>query len=270
MNKNIKKAFYRNRNKRKRKENIKFPVIFTFVFIFGYLFFFTSNIWLNNEKHIDNSYKLCEVMSKNDRNIAITSWEYSEEQEKMLIIIEIENLSLDEMDSYRWLVRTQNDNYKTNVVVDMEDFVVLEAFDVDEKDVTMVKMSSKEKDADFDTVRFLCNPSDISDVDSIKSGNLKHYKRKSAKSKIAIYEKEIKSIKKEISSSEKKLNLAEDKIKKLNRKLKFKTGEEKEETISNITNLETNRDILYQDISAKEDEIKSLKEKLKLQRGFLK
>ncbi len=267
MNNNLKKIIYKKRKERSKKKLIKFPIFFTsFVFI-GYLFFFTSNFWLNNQTHIDNSYMLGDILTANERNVAITSLEYSKKDKNLEAIIEIENVSLDKFNKYTWFILYKNEFVKPNLILERSNFVVLELEDISSKDAMILKM--KQKDTGFKNIIFRVDPKYIKSVDSIEKLNEDGYIKKSIKSKISIYSKNISSIKKEINEKKEVSNLASKKISRLEKSLNNKTGEERDITITNINQLKSKMNLVNDEILDLETEISNLREKIKLQKGLL-
>ncbi len=274
MKKKLKEQIYKNKIRINRKKTNRHLIIFLIIFICGYTLFFTSNLWLKIEPKPRYSYTLGTQINKNDRNMSIVDFIYSKDLEMMEIIIEIENLSLDDIDHYKWKVRIDGSFYDTKVVVDDEDFVVLRVDDVDEFKEVMLRLELKEEDKDddidFNKVRFYLNKNEIKRVETIKKEKTKNdYLKQSIRAKIYNNKKNIKLLESENIEIKKLILKAEDKIKKLNHKLKYEAPSEQIETQKSIDKLLFEREKMYRDIDINDEKINALKENINFQKGVL-
>ena len=113
------------RQMRLMKRSNTFLYSFMIIFVFGYLFFFTSSLWMPATYTGVDITPIGKTVNAGERAITVDAWNYCPEQKKMEIMIEIENNSIDGIDRYDWKVRTREGVLEVKAVLEATDFVVL-------------------------------------------------------------------------------------------------------------------------------------------------
>lgn len=79
---------------RKNKESLSF-IIIIFLLTGGYLFFFTSTLWMPPSADASYLTPVGKEVIWDDRTITINRWQYSKEQQEMEVEIMVDNKSYD-------------------------------------------------------------------------------------------------------------------------------------------------------------------------------
>jgi len=197
MDKSFKEESFKSRNKKLKKASDRFLYTFLIVFLAGYTLFFTSNLWLPNAYLGVEVAPIGETISKNDRNVTIDEWTSSKEQRMMEVVVEIDDLSIDAVNNYVWLIKTKDGPLETKVVASDKQFVVLHALNVPkdwvEASLTMdIQKEDKDKVDSWSPIVIYTNDKIVSEVPSIKEKELKDYKVAAYEKRIAVTKEKIK------------------------------------------------------------------------------
>lgn len=103
------------------------------VLVGGYLFFFSSTLWMPSSQQYVEPTKLYEIQPLEEQQIYITRWEYSEEEQAMQIALELESKSLIEQKlSFEAVERTAGE-LNITAVVEQADHIVFYIANLPEK-----------------------------------------------------------------------------------------------------------------------------------------
>lgn len=273
MDKSFKEENYKRKKKKINKDNNTFLIKFILIFVIGYLFFFTSKVWLPKAYEGVEITPIGTTIELNNRNITVDSWEYAAKDEKMEIIVEIDNFSIDGIKDYIWSIKGKGVKYKSSIVKSDGKFYVLEVYDV-KKDWTEVSLNIdiKEKDKkkvkdEFTPVKIYTNDKVVKNVADSHILSLKEYKIKAYKNKILITKDKIRKNEQFKDKCERGITEASGKIAEIKKDLQAQTEDEQNESKTAIENLENEKEGLKDKIIEGEKENKKLEEKIKYIQG---
>ena len=103
------------------------------ILVGGYLFFFSSQIWMPSSNEYVEPTKLYEVQILEEQQIYVTRWEYSEREKAMQIALELESKSLiDQKLSFEAVERSAGE-LKVTAVIEQADHIVFYIEDLPDK-----------------------------------------------------------------------------------------------------------------------------------------
>ncbi len=248
---------------------------FLLIFIVGYVFFFSSKIWMPAPHDGVMITPLGTSIEKNDRTVTVDSWTYSRDQHLMEIAVEVENLSIDGIDSYEWQVRTISDRLDVKTILEDKDLIVLHIENVPSKWAEMLlamglKADDKERVEKWEDVKFYVDADTIIETGQIKKLSDAEYRIAAYEAKISAYMLEINNqnvIVEELTTS---ITTAENKVKELKAEKKYQTETEIKTTDENIQSIESQIQGFKNDRSEALELISEYKDKIVLQKQKLK
>lgn len=116
----------RNEKWRWRDENNAIINLALIVIIGGYLFFFTSNLWIPHNASAKKQTPLNESVEWADRAITIERWDYCEQGGLMEVYMDIKSNTYDGIYAYKYeAVDRSEDNLKVSAAVEEPEWLVL-------------------------------------------------------------------------------------------------------------------------------------------------
>ncbi len=260
------------KNERIKRGQNKLLIGFAIVFFLGYLFFFTSNLWMPRSYEDVRITPIGSIVEGNDRKLTLLSWSYCEEQHQMEVIIDISNASVDGIDSFKWSALDRNEGMcEVETIVDSSNFVVLH---LNRVPIRWTEISLR-MDADsgaaaqqtvnFQTIRLYTSKRAIQTVSSIEQKSEKEYRVLACDLKIKNCEEEIAGLYEEIQELDQTMKNAEDRIAELEESLSYQTDSEKADTLMQIGNLQSTKSSALSEKQGKKREISELIEKIEKQ-----
>lgn len=243
--------------------------------ISGYVIFFSSKLWLKAPYEGVEVTPVGKTITNEDRAVTIDSWKYSKNEKKMEIMVNVENLSLDGVETYDWKVKTISKNLDTKVLMESRELTVIEVNNVPRRWTELalimkLKESDKGKGSEFKMLKLYTNKKHIKYVNKIKRKSTEEYKVEQINEIINGYKREIKEIRKSSKEIEKSINNADKKIDDLTLDMKYQTNNEQMKTGEEITNIMSEKERLTDSLNSKKEEIAELKEKIKIKEALLK
>ena len=270
----LKEASYRSKKNALSRSTNRFLYTFLIIFFGGYLFFFSSSFWLPSTYLGVDVSPIGETVTAGDRNVTIDSWTFSKEQKQMEVMIEIENNSIDGIDTYEWTAKTRDGNLPVTIIAADSAFVVLHIAEVPrdwtEISLTMTLPRTAAKGAkDFEPVQIYVNDTMVANVKTIREGDLLGYKQQAYESKIRSLTEQIRLLQKKLGETKDSIRKADAKIAEIQRKMEYQTEQEKEESNDLIDELMAKKENLTREKGEQESEIKELQERITLQKKRL-
>ena len=252
------------------KRSNTFLYSFMIIFVFGYLFFFTSSLWMPATYTGVDITPIGKTVNAGERAITVDSWNYCPEQKKMEIMIEIENNSIDGIDRYEWQIKTRRGALKIKPILQESDFVVLFAegvpSDWNECSLTMnAPRRFLNYAKDFEPVQIYVNDSIVTQVDRISQKSQQEYRLQAYRSRTEAYKNQIRLLRQKTASAERKMKKADQKIREIQEKMQYQTDQEKLESSNLIDELLAKKESESESKEAYESQIKELQEKIRLQ-----
>ncbi|MGF6376714.1 hypothetical protein M2140_001792 [Clostridiales Family XIII bacterium PM5-7] len=271
MNKYLKAVKIDEENRRIKNNTNRFLKTFCIIFVVGYVFFFSSNLWMPVDPLSIVQTKLGESIEANGRTVTPLVWTYSKDEQTMELIIEISNTSLDGIDEYEWTAVGVNTGFfDVETVVNTPEFVVLHVKNVSNSWTQMsVRMDFKantKTTEKFNTIKMYADESSIDRVEEIKKGRMLDYQKVAIAAKIRQAEDEIRAIEAQIKESEKRIAVGEDREEKLSEQLQYQIGDEKDDTVAKITDITSEVTAERQRVEVRKEQIEQLQEKIALQK----
>lgn len=264
-----------NEKERKLKKNgNRLLTRFLLISFIGYFFFFSSKLWM------PAPYEGVEItpfgvgVETNDRTVAIENWIYSKQDKKMQILISIDNLSIDGINSYKWNVKTSSEELDTKTIIEKEDLVVLEVNKVPrrwtEMALTMnVKEVDRNKAKDFTEIKIYTNDKTVQTVSHIRRKTEKAFRKELTTCKISNYREQLSDTLEEKKQLKTEFDNAEKRIKELTKELDYQTETEQAETKDRIQTLQNEKSNIEMKLGETEKQIEDLKEKIVIQNKLL-
>lgn len=257
-----------------KKKNIKNYTnkrlyVFLIVSCVLYVFFFSTNFIF------PPTFRGVEVLSPGEkveaegRTLTLLSWVYSEKEKKMEALLMIDNLSLDGLEKYTWEIRDKDSNKKVDIVLERNNLVVLDIYDI-KKDYTELKLTMSKRDEDkkvsstFRELYFYTSKKVIRNVDHISKKTYEEYLNDASNTLIDGYKKEIKKLEKEIEDKQLKIGKAKEKINEIEKEEKYMTESEKKEAAEKILGISDKKKEYEDEKSECEKKVKELNKKIKL------
>lgn len=275
MNEGIREQELERKRRRIEKSGNRLLYGFIVFFLIGYGFFFSSKVWMKAPYEGVPVTEIGKSVTEEDRIVTIDSWKYSESQKKMEIIVEVENLSLDGIDTYNWTVKTSNSDLNTKVLVESKDLVVISVSDVPrnwtEAALTMeLKPGDKSKGSEFKMLKMYTNQKHVESVGHIKEKSITGYRKEQVREKIRNYKEQLKDLRRSKKGIEEKMLQADKKTKELTDDMTYQTGQEQEKTGEQINTIAAEKESLTDQLETKKEEIKEMKEKIRIQQELLR
>lgn len=273
MNEEIKEKTHIKKKKIKSGNSLLYG--FLVFFILGYGIFFSSKLWLKAPYEDVPITPIGKTITEEDRSVTINSWKYSREEKKMEIMATIENLALDNIETYKWSVKTASSTLNTNVIMEGNELVVIEVTDVPnnwaEAALYMeLKDRDKNKNTDFKLLKMYTNEANVKAVKEIKRKSVAGYKKDLIFAKIDGYKAQLKSMEKTKIEIMTAIKLADKKISDLTDEMKYQTRSEQMKTGEKISALAAEKESLLDNLNNKKAEIKETKKKIKIQESILR
>lgn len=274
MNNAFREESYKRKEEKLKKSSNRFLVRFLIIFIVGYSLFFSSKVWLPRTYEGVSVTPIGTTISANERNITINSWRYSDSQEMMEVILEIENLSIDGISEYKYQAFDKDKEYEVEKVRGGNGFYVLRIYKVKNSWTELalridIRPDDKSKNGDFEKIKIYTNDKIVSKVSELTLKSLKEYKEESYTQQIKTLEKRMAKNRTKKEKYEYSIKTANEKIKELEGKSKYQTQKEQTETVENIGAINQEKKNLEEKVTELEGEYKELKEKIKFIRKSL-
>ena len=221
----------------KKKHKNVFAVLFITIFLSGYTLFFTSKIWMPTTGDAERLTRLNEDIQWENRTIKIIRWEYSENQQRMEVELDLSDRSFEGLEGYDHPAMETNAGMLpvTPVLEDM-DWIILQIDDVPKR-FSEISLRIQEKDAGEESgtmIRMYTNINDVDRVETLERKDRAEYLVEKYQLQVQGYQEEIKKINKRISESEKRIRNIEAEILQLQEKETYQTEKQIQETESVI------------------------------------
>lgn len=202
------------KNRALEKKATKSLYRFMIIFVAGYLIFFTSKFYLGETY---KGYKVFEVGDSSiisNRQIKLELWQYDKEKSDMLVVLSIENLSLDDENRYNFQLKDKEGLVFTEVLKETDNMAIIYGKNV-KRDFKEVAIEIKSKKESFDTIKLYGNNKSIDLKKSIdKEKVIKNLSKEIYLAKSNNYKDKIKELKKELDKENAKEEIARKKIEK--------------------------------------------------------
>lgn len=266
-NKEINEKLIKQQHENIKKSGNHFLIGFFLVFMFGYLFFFTSNLWLPPSYEGIQITPIGREFTENGRSICIQRWTYCKEEKTQEIILEISNKALDADETYDWSIRDRNlGAFDIEVIVEQKDFVVLHVKKVHNRWTEVSLRMDVAGSGDFETVKMYASKKSVTKADSIRSYSENEYRKQICNEKIKAYEKEIDTRITAVAAEEEIIKNAGVHIEELKKKQTYETTEEKEKSFQDISELNNSIAAAKQEKERLQGEIREYQEKIEMQK----
>lgn len=244
---------------------------FIFLFIGGYIFFFTSKIWMPTAGDATMLTKIGSSVNWNDREMKLLRWQYSPDQKLMEVELAVNNKKFDGINNYKYeAVESNGTVLKTNVIIEDPDWIIVQIEGVSKKfSEVSFRIMTTEEDANIETLKLYTNTNDVSRVDKLEVRTRNGYLVTRYEEEITNYQNEIDDLTTQVSENESQIKEIKKEIKRLLSKKDYETEEEKTETNilinearSSMKNLQSKNDANETQISEYQERISNLQEKI--------
>lgn len=220
-------------NFKKNKESLRFFIII-FLFVGGYLFFFTSTLWM--PASADASY-LTQLGTENlwgNRTVTISRWDYQENANKMEVELTINNKSYDGNNEYKFsAVDLRGRIIKTDVKVADEDWIIVQLNEVPDK-WSDISLRMEINNGENEILKLYTNINKVTRVKKIENLDYIGYKKKRFDTEIAQMKKLIEDKRKEQKKLENENAEILKEIERINKYKIYQTDTEKQDSDAKI------------------------------------
>lgn len=206
-----------------------------------YVLFFTSNLWMpvyvNPQKY--SAFNREEEF--NGRWVKLIRWEYSKEERKMEVELDISNTTFDGIHNYEYSAVTSNfSSMPVETVIEEADMLVLQINDIPAKwgELSLrIEMPDNYKDKSGASIlKYYTNIKKIKKVSSLPKKNKNEYMMQRVDTMIVFYEQEITDIERKIEEGKIYRKNCDKEINRLIEGKKYQTEEEIKQTDRLIEN----------------------------------
>ena len=256
----------KEKNEKLKRNTNRFLVSFLIIFFSGYLIFFTSKLWLPNTYNDVTVTPLGEEIEVQNRKIRIDKWAYSPESREMEIILEIENLSSDGINEYKFTLFDRGTGaQEIRQTINTADFIVLRANLSRRWSELSFRISAKDPADELSTMKFYTTKKSIEIEEHLQEKSPKAYRREICDIRIRKIESEIAAKSEEIEKQRQIMNNAKEAAENLIEKAEYKTYVEREESLQNAEKLMQERASAQSSMETLQEEIAQLRKQIQLQ-----
>ncbi len=256
----------KEKNEKLKRNTNRFLVSFLIIFFSGYLIFFSSKLWLPNTYNDVTVTPLGEEIEVQNRKIRIDKWAYSPESREMEIILEIENLSSDGINEYRFTLFDRGTGaQEIRQTINTTDFIVLRATLSRRWSELSFRISAKDPADELSTMKFYTTKKSIEIEEPLQEKTPEAYRREICDIRIRKIESEIAEKSEEIEKQRQTMNNAKEAAENLIEKAEYKTYEEREESLQNAEKLMQERASAQSSMETLQDEIAEMRKQIQLQ-----
>lgn len=256
----------KEKNEKLKRNTNRFLVSFLIIFFSGYLIFFTSKLWLPNTYNDVTVTPLGEEIEVQNRKIRIDKWAYSPESREMEIILEIENLSSDGINEYKFTLFDRGTGaQEIRQTINTTDLIVLRATLSRRWSELSFRISAKDPADELSTMKFYTTKKSIEIEEPLQEKTPEAYRREICDIRIRKIESEIAEKSEEIEKQRQTMNNAKEAAENLIEKAEYKTYEEREESLQNAEKLMQERASAQSSMETLQDEIAEMRKQIQLQ-----
>lgn len=237
---------------------------FIFLFIGGYIFFFTSKLWMPTAGDATMLTKIGTSTTWNDREVTLLRWQYAPDQKRMEVELSVANKKFDGINSYKYeAVESNGSVLETKVIIEDPDWIIVQIEGVSKKfSEVSFRMISTEEDSNVETLKFYTNTNDVSRVDKLDVKTRNGYLVNRYEEEIANYQSEIDDLTSQISENKSQIKEIKKEISRLQSKKDYETEEEVTETNTLINEARSSMENLQSKNEKNETQIAEYKERI--------
>lgn len=264
MNTRANSEIYDQRRKKLKRRNKRYFQRIMIALIAFYSIFFTSNIWLRSDYSNIDITPIGNVVTGNNREVTLISWNYCSDDKKMEILLGISNTSYDGNDTYAWTAEDRATGSLTvNPIIQTRNFVVLQLVNLPSR-ISVISLRMDNPDIkEFETLRIYGDPKrNITSVSSIQEKTENEYHVQQLQSEINIVTQNIENLLEEINTNQEKIQNLNYAIKEAENDLQYQTTSEIESTNQKISSLRSQKKGLADIIDNNKSKIQELQQKI--------
>lgn len=264
MNTRANSEIYDQRRKKLKRRNKRYFQRIMIALIAFYSIFFTSNIWLRSDYSNIDITPIGNVVTGNNREVTLISWNYCSDDKKMEILLGISNTSYDGNDTYTWTAEDRATGSLTvNPIIQTRNFVVLQLVNLPSR-ISVISLRMDNPDIkEFETLRIYGDPKrNIASVSSIQEKTENEYHVQQLQSEINIVTQNIENLQEEINTNQEKIQNLNYAIKEAENDLQYQTTSEIESTNQKISSLRSQKKGLADIIDNNKSKIQELQQKI--------
>mgnify|MGYP002497024139 FL=1 len=264
MNTRANSEIYDQRRKKLKRRNKRYFQRIMIALIAFYSIFFTSNIWLRSDYSNIDITPIGNVVTGNNREVTLISWNYCSDDKKMEILLGISNTSYDGNDTYAWTAEDRATGSLTvNPIIQTRNFVVLQLVNLPSR-ISVISLRMDNPDIkEFETLRIYGDPKrNITSVSSIQEKTENEYHVQQLQSEINIVTQNIENLQEEINTNQEKIQNLNYAIKEAENDLQYQTTSEIESTNQKISSLRSQKKGLADIIDNNKSKIQELQQKI--------
>lgn len=261
--------------KRKREElrvhvknNPNFGIqCFLFVMLTGYTLFFTSKVWLSQNENLIAATPYYQKVNLGEYAFYLTQFVYSEKNDAIQIILEIENKDVMEKELVYTAVERTSGNLKVRTVQEGSNYAVLRIIDIDK---SWKEISFRVQEAGADSqAKFYTNINAVNRVAFLPEQSEEEYLLERLNGQIAFDAAQIKEKERQIQVMQEHIRSIEERIKALEEDI-YPTEVEAQKAGELIVKAQIQKKSIEDTIQDYMEEIRQLQERTNNIKGQIK
>ena len=223
----------------KRKGNLAlFGIVF--FFIAGYIFFFSSTMWMPSNLAASLQTPLKENVQWGERTLQIRRWDYCETEQVMEVEIDMDNKSFDGKNHYHYsAINRNNDQLKVVKMIEDSDWIVLRIENVTDNFGEISLRIDMMGEQDDNTLKLYTNVNAVKRVKDLEKRDRKGYQLLRLQRDTESYQKEISTLEKKKKSLLEKSQRMQEEINHLQSEESYQTEEMKAEQTDKINEIQS-------------------------------
>lgn len=241
--------------------------------IIGYIFFFSSKLWLPPDKAKVPPTDYGTSIEANDRTVTLISWVYDDDRRMMEVMIEITNKSVDGVNLYNWSAIELNSGIlDLSTELEKENFVVIRIEKIPRRfEEISLRMGLNSEDevnveGEFSEIKMYATKDSVKKDEIIDGMNERDYRKAACIAKIENYENSISNLNEKIKEEKSVISEAERTISRLEKSKEQQTDSEMASTNSAISEVSGKIDTSNGKIKEYELQIEEYEEKIEIQK----
>lgn len=227
----------------------------------GYLFFFSSNLWIPHNASAKKQTPLNTSIDWEGRVLAIERWDYCEQSGLMEVCIDVKSSTYDGIYTYKYdAVDRSDDTLKVSAAVEEPEWMVLRISGITH-DFGEVSLRLTHKG---ETIRLYTNVKKVNRVKSLQKKSKKDYQIIRMETKISQYQKTIAAKEKKIEMLKATNARLNNEIERMQSDLEYQTESEKQNTADRVEDIKENIDQNTADINERYRQIEERNNRIRL------
>lgn len=237
----------------RNRKNI-FMIVFMAIFVIGYMFFFSSNLYMHDSTKYYSPMQTSSVLY--GRTFTLLEWHYAAEQNQMEVLLSVQDMSYEGEKAYVVEAKDKNKGLlDAQIYLQDSDLIVVRINNIPHS-FTDIYLQFMIDDSEKDSyIRFYTNAELVETVEKIEDKPLYQYEIEQILVNNQLYQDEIDAYEIQKNEMTEKIANANQIIEDLSQSVTYKTDEE-------ITEIQNDISKVMSDISSMQTQLKSIEDSI--------